>query len=184
MKSQSDDWGDDVRELGRLLEEVEHCSRQVSDWVVQNVTASDVLPSGLPPELANKLFNLQQSTSRAKAAGIEIFDRVSAGPQARYLRGELLSREEFHLLVSRIELPQRAAFPAGDSYYVFRMFHYDDGEGRCYINPELAPLQTGRIAVRIGVPPEELLWNKLSHEQRVFFERYLPSIARRFKRRL
>jgi len=71
---------------------------------------------------------------------------------------------------------------ASDHYGILRMFHYEDAERRCYINPDEKPRRRGTAKVRFGVPPEEIPWAGLRPEQRQYFSRHVPKIAVRFKR--
>lgn len=151
------DLADDIRDLISLL-----------DQALQRTATG---PDPMPPWLL-----------QAREAGRMLFERVCAGPHGRYLGGFLLSREEFFLLASRglasVDMPW------GDEYDVFRMFHYEDSDQRGYINPSERPRVPGTVRVRLGIPPEEIAWERLRPEQRDFFERHLPQVAGRFARQV
>jgi CheY-like chemotaxis protein len=65
---------------------------------------------------------------------------------------------------------------------MFEMYYYDDGQHRCYINPNLRSRTDGRLQPRLGVAPEELSWAGLSPRQRSYYERWSPAVAHRFRR--
>lgn len=176
---------DDMRRLCSLLDEGNEASHAVSVWAWENVAASDCLPRELPPELSALLERLCRSTDTARSIGNTLFDRLCSAPVALYLNGYLLTHEQFHLLAA-----QGIMFDC--TYNAFRMLHYEDDDRRCYINPNETPLpppeidQQGgihqRVGLRLGKPPEEILWNRLRPEQQDYFQQYLPEIAARFRR--
>lgn len=116
--------------------------------------------------------------AREKAS--RLFHRIRGEPHNRFLSGFMLSREEFYLASAQDLIMIET--PADDAYEVFRMFHYEDDARRCYININESPRVEGRLRIRIGVPPEELSWDRLRPEQRDYFERHLPEVAGRFRR--
>jgi hypothetical protein len=111
------------------------------------------------------------------------------------LRGRRLDREQFHLLCS-LEALDYSSKTVGlseyDDFEVYEHFCYEDGERTAYIDPAPAAAMDSECSagtvgtkVRVGGPviaPEDIDWQRLRTEQRAFFERYLPDIAKRFKR--
>jgi hypothetical protein len=135
-------------------------------------------------DLPDPILKLAESIDSARSAAHTIFDRLIARPIALLMRGSRLSREQFHLLLARDALlfPSVVETASGDLYETFLMFHYEDDEQRCYINPNERPHLPEQIRIRLGIPPEEILWVRLRPEQQSYFERNLPDVAARFKR--
>ena len=79
-----------------------------------------------------------------------------------------------------------------NDYEVFQNFCYESGEVHAYITLGMDPLGppvtidgTTTVTVRAfdpRLPPEDIPWDRLKPEHRLFFERYLPVVAARFKR--
>jgi hypothetical protein len=114
-----------------------------------------------------------------------LFDRLCSEPAHHLLVGRRLTREEFFLLAAAGDLlysNKAVGLSAHDDYEVHEMFHYEDQERVCHINPDLKPRSSnGRLLLRFGVCPEEIPLAGLRGEQRKFFEEKLPEIAARFK---
>jgi hypothetical protein len=176
-----------VKSLRSSLDLGTDATRQLYQWVYDNVTASDVLPreiGAVPSALLQRLGGALESACRA-ARDIEA--SLWGDPVERFIKGFLLSREEYYLLAA-CGLVSYTCKSAGlcdyDDYDILVQFHYEDDERCCYINPTLEPRVPGFISMRIGVAPEEISWHRLRSDQRAFFEQKLPEIAARFGREI
>jgi hypothetical protein len=114
----SEDWIDDIRKLSSLVDQQEAICQQIAEWIWKNVPAPDVLPRELPVDIAGALLLLGESTRETKMATAALLERICATPAAKFMNGELLTREEFHLLASRGALPEFSRGPWGDPYDV------------------------------------------------------------------
>jgi hypothetical protein len=116
------------------------------------------------------------------------------------LKGVKLTRNEFYFIQSLADSPLRyshkdARLSAFDDYEIFEFFCYKSGEETAYIDIEMPlsepPKRIGNSTVRKAspqfgskLPPEEILWDTLTTEQKSFFENALPDIAVRFLRNI
>ncbi len=162
------DWGLDFSELSSHVERLGEALRHTADSVRDR--------DSLPPSLASsidELVKIRELTAKLK-------DRLDLEPLSLYVDGYLLSREQYYLLVARGILTFR--LEEREAYDHFRMFHYEDDERRCYINPDERPLPKGTIKLQLGSPPEAILWSRLRPEQQEYFQEQQPDVAVRFRR--
>lgn len=112
------------------------------------------------------------------------WERYVSTPADKLLRGDRLTREEFHVMAAAGIIQgaskQLSGLPV-DDYELFDLMCYDDGAKRCYINPALEP-SNGENKMQAGSAPEDLSWDGLRGEQKDFFEQYDPELALRFYR--
>lgn len=189
MSERNDDWG---AELKWCIDSLEHAGKVVRQ--LQGRLRADLGDAGAPKrELIQSVWShvaqLNELIKTAREAAEDARDRYALSPTARYLRGDLLSREEYSLLVAMDVGPPTAkdlGLGGFDDYDVFRLLHYDDraSDVTCYINPDLRPRGGGerKLAIFCGRAPEELRLDALRDDQREFFEKYLPEVHARFQR--
>jgi hypothetical protein len=93
---------------------------------------------------------LNKVDSSAAAA----FDRYSARPCAKTMKGYKLRDEEFYLIAAMGAISGIAEglgiSPMTDAE-AFAMMHYEDDSKRGYINPEEGPREPGRVRLRFGI---------------------------------
>lgn len=165
-------WTEDFAELRRHVSRVGDASHDLADWLRAQLP-SDAVPASI--------VALQEEISKAQSLTNQLSDRLSSGPLRLLDYGLPMSREAFYLLVASGVLWFEGS-GTGDPHADFQMLRYEDDERRCYIclDPLPAP---GALRVHIGMRPEEIEWERLRSEQRDFFDRHMPAIAVRFKRK-
>ncbi len=177
-------WMGEIERIRRASRTAQKMTDELFQWLWRNVSAGDVVPREVPSDAAELIGALRTEIDAVERAVAAALDRYQDRPLDLFLKGFLLTREQYHLLAA-MRLPLSSAKLAGlsmlDDYDVFCMFHYEDDNRRAYINPDEAPRQPGRIKIRFGVPPEELDVNALRPEQLAFFEEYLPDVLARFR---
>ncbi len=186
--SDSDKWLEDLQSAKSAIKSAEQAIRDVRAWVYQDGTRR------FPLELDQSFESLDKSLQNA-ATFVDAIDRKHTLLLIKGLSGQSLSREQFLLLNALGGLNytnKSAGLSEYDDYEVFQNFCYESGEVHAYITPSMKPLGppatidgTTTVEVRAfnpGLPPEEIPWDRLKPEQRLFFERYLPDVAARFKR--
>jgi hypothetical protein len=156
---------------------------------VSETMASDVFPQESPEPGTSLLRTLYHEVDQARTLARHLSERLIFRPADRFVRGQLLSVEEFHASHSAgVNIsPNRAGLglpaPAHvTDYELYRLLHYEDDHWIGMINPALAPrdLSSGFIGMRVGRPPEELLRAGLRPEQEAFFAEHMPEVLARF----
>ena len=186
--SDSDKWLEDLQSAKSAIKSAEQAIRDVRAWLYQNGTRR------FPLELDQSFESLDKSLQNV-ATFVDAIDETNTSLIIKVMSGQFLSREQFHLLSALGALHytnKDAGLSEYDDYEVFQNFCYESGEDHAYITPNMKPLGppvtidgTTTFELRAfnpGLPPEEIPWDRLKPEQRLFFERYLPDVAARFKR--
>ena len=186
--SDSDKWLEDLQSAKSAIKSAEQAIRDVRAWVYQAGTRR------FPLELDQSFESLDKSLQNV-ATFVYAIDETNTSLFTKVLSGQILSREQFHLLSAlgvMLYTNKIAGLSEYDDYELFKNFCYENGEVHAYITPSMKPLGppatidgTTTVEVRAfnpGLPPEEIPWDRLKPEQRLFFERYLPGVAARFKR--
>ena len=162
-------------------------------WVNRNVVASDVIPRQFPIEL-DRLFQILDESLKQVATGVGEIDDSITRALIFAIGGRHLNREQFHLISALGGLSysnKSAGLSEYDDYEIFQHFCYESDNEHGYITPGRKALpppvmigQTTHISARVGPEwaPEDIPWDRLRSEQRVFFERYVPDVVARFKR--
>ena len=172
---------DDIRHLLSLLDQALEMAVDIRKHRLESESSHSWCEVVTDPTQieTDPVHQLPVCLDRAHEAAAKLFDRLSARPTSRYLMGYLLSREEFCLMaIGGVWIETLW----GDSYEAFRMFHYEDSEHRCYIDPGKRPQAPGAMPSRFSIPPENISWSGLRAEQREFFANNLPEVAARFQR--
>ncbi len=186
--SDSARWLEDLRSAKSAIKSAEQAMRDVRARLYQNGTR------GFALELDRSFESLDKSLQNV-ATFVHAIDETNTSLIIKAMSGQFLSREQFHLLSALGGLNytnKDAGLSDYDDYEVFQNFCYDSGEVHAYITPTMEPLGppvtidgTTTFKARAfnpGLPPEEIPWDRLKPEQRLFFERYLPDVAVRFNR--
>ncbi len=186
--SKSGKWLEDLRSAKSAIEFANQAVRDVRAWVYENGTRR------FPLELDKSFESLDKSLQNV-ATFVDAIDETNTSLIIKAMSGQFLSREQFHLLSALGALNytnKGAGLSDYDDYEVFQNFCYESGEVHAYITPNMEPLGppvtidgTTTVEVRAfnpGLPPEDIPWDRLKPEQRLFFERYLPDVAVRFNR--
>ena len=186
--SKSGEWLADLRFAKSAIKSAEQAIKDVQAWLRQNGTRR------FPLELDQSFESLDKSLQNV-ATFIDAIDDTNTSLIIKAMSGQFLSREQFHLLSALGALNYTnkvAGLSEYDDYEVFQNFCYENDKVHAYITPDMEPLGpevtidgTTTFKVRAfnpGLPPEEIPWDRLKPEQRLFFERYLPDVAARFKR--
>jgi hypothetical protein len=177
-------WLSEVDSALKTIRETEKTVAALSDWLWRNVAADDVFPRELPVPLATLMSQLTHDLKAVEHSVSSAIERYRDTGLNLLLNGEMLSREQYHLLAA-MGLPIVSANLAGlsdlDDYDIYRMFCYEDNTRYTLINPSEKPGQSGVVRLRFGCPPEELELRALRPEQLAFFRDRLPAVFKRFK---
>jgi len=189
------EWLEALRVAKRSFDSAEKALNEIVGWIYQNVVGHDVLPRQFPPDLEAHFCVLHDALRVSRSSVAEIEESLDTA-LLDCLGGRRLTKEQFHLLMALNCLKftnKSIGLSNFEDYEVFEKFCYEDGDGYShYISPGVKPLSppvvdghTTIIEGRLGPDkaPEDIPWERLKPEQRSFFEKYLPEIAARFKRR-
>jgi hypothetical protein len=188
-------WLSAIRSVRGSIKSANSAVAELARWIDQNVVAHDVRPRSKPPALEAILKILHDALISCESIAAEIDDNATR-TMLRCFGGRRLTREEYYLIHALdpqlLDYTNKSSgLSSFDDYEVFSFYCYESKDECGYISPSHTPRSppvvhdlTTTIAARVGpmLAPEDVSWSGLLPEQRTFFERYCPAVAKRFRR--
>ena len=174
-------WAEYFTSASADLENAIAAAKAVEDWIRNYLVGVHRAPRESPPNVQEQLMTLHRSLDAARATVAELSERIRFIPVNKRVLGRRLSREEYFVLLAQgvaLGSHKDLGLSKLDDYEVFDMFFYEDDERLGYINPS----PPGTATLPNDVHPEEISFDRLRPEQRVFFDKHLPAVGKRFKR--
>jgi len=179
-------WGEQFNNLIDTAKETFQAVRSLDSVTRENLIG--IISDPRKTTISSTLFfeHLEKNLEIIERQSQDLFSQLFKVPLEKFLMGVKLSREEFYFLMAmNIGLPIITAemldLSSWNDFEFFSMFHYENEQIRCYINPgtkdEPGIKKTG---LQFGRFPEELDLGGLRLDQQEFFMKNLPDLYIRF----